>query len=179
MSQMLRIAFAASVAALATAGTAVQPQAGARLNFFFQPFYDPGYYEPYYPPQAYAPPPRYYYYYDEYPRPRAYDQAYGFDDGYYEPEYQPQARPLRKQALKPLDDPQLQQLAPPPKKEKKAASLLSCSKATSVVSGYGFSDIKSLDCKGQVYAFNAARDGKKFAIKLNAVNGELTEVKKL
>lgn len=60
-----------------------------------------------------------------------------------------------------------------------AASGLSCEKATSVVSGYGFSSVTPSSCSGKVYAFNATRDGKSFAIKLDAASGELTEVKKL
>lgn len=59
------------------------------------------------------------------------------------------------------------------------AAGLSCDKATSVVSGYGFSSVTPSSCKGKVYAFNAMRDGKAFAIKLDSASGELTEVKKL
>jgi hypothetical protein len=61
----------------------------------------------------------------------------------------------------------------------KADSGLSCEKATSVVSGYGFSSVTPSSCSGKVYAFNATRDGKSFAIKLDPASGELTEVKKL
>ena len=49
----------------------------------------------------------------------------------------------------------------------------------SIVSGYGFSSVAAESCKGKVYAFNATRDGKKFAVKLDPASGELTEVKKL
>jgi hypothetical protein len=56
---------------------------------------------------------------------------------------------------------------------------ISCDKAGQIISGYGFTGVKPATCAGQVYAFNATRDGKNFAIKLNAANGELTEVKKL
>jgi hypothetical protein len=65
------------------------------------------------------------------------------------------------------------------KKKTAAASALSCEKATSVVSGYGFTGITPSSCSGKVYAFNATRDGKSFAIKLDSANGELTEVRKL
>jgi len=60
-----------------------------------------------------------------------------------------------------------------------AASAMSCEKASSVVSGYGFSGVTPASCSGKVYAFNATRDGKSFAIKLDSGSGELTEVKKL
>ena len=56
---------------------------------------------------------------------------------------------------------------------------MSCDKAGSIVSGYGFSSVNPTSCKGKVYAFNATRDGKSFTIKLDAASGELTEVKKL
>jgi hypothetical protein len=75
--------------------------------------------------------------------------------------------------------------AKPAEQQKKTASKapaakgLSCEKATSVVTGYGFSSVTPSSCSGKVYAFNAVRDGKSFAIKLNPANGELTEVKKL
>jgi hypothetical protein len=39
--------------------------------------------------------------------------------------------------------------------------------------------VKPTVCSGRVYAFDAARDGKAYAIKLNATNGELTEVRKV
>lgn len=56
---------------------------------------------------------------------------------------------------------------------------LTCAKAESIVTGYGFTAVKAADCDGQVYAFNAIRDGKPYAIKLSAANGELTEVRKV
>jgi hypothetical protein len=65
------------------------------------------------------------------------------------------------------------------KKTASKAQGLSCDKATSVVSGYGFSSVTPSSCSGKVYAFNAMRDGKSFAIKLDSASGELTEVKKL
>lgn len=64
-------------------------------------------------------------------------------------------------------------------KKAPAAAGLSCEKATSVVSGYGFSSVTAESCSGKTYAFNATRDGKKFAVKLDSASGELTEVKKL
>ncbi|MFN4143878.1 hypothetical protein [Aestuariivirga sp.] len=64
-------------------------------------------------------------------------------------------------------------------KKAPGAAGLSCEKATSVVSGYGFSSVTAESCSGKTYAFNATRDGKKFAVKLDSASGELTEVKKL
>lgn len=62
---------------------------------------------------------------------------------------------------------------------KPAAGALSCDKATGIVTGFGFTDVKPAVCTGQFYTFNAARDGRPFTIKLNARSGELTEVKKV
>ena len=69
--------------------------------------------------------------------------------------------------------------ASPVKPATTAGAGMSCDKAVSIVSGYGFSGVKPDSCKGKVYAFNATRDGRNFAIKFNAASGELTEVKKL
>lgn len=55
---------------------------------------------------------------------------------------------------------------------------LTCDKAKSIVSGYGFADIQTQSCSGQVYSFAAKRGGKSFAVKVSALNGELTEVKR-
>jgi len=155
-------------------------RAGTRLRFHYAPFY--GAYEP---EPEWLPRPRYYYYYDE---P---DRFYEYDESYYEPEYlgpgdEPAPVKPRKK-LKPAALP-----APGATKKKVtavkavatkskpgAATGLSCDKATAIVSGYGFAAIKAEDCEGKVYAFNATRDGKAYAIKLSATSGELTEVKKL
>lgn len=56
---------------------------------------------------------------------------------------------------------------------------LSCDKATEVVAGFGFSSVEASSCSGKVYAFNAKRGGKNFAIKLDPASGQLTEVRKL
>jgi hypothetical protein len=56
---------------------------------------------------------------------------------------------------------------------------LTCEKATEVVSSFGFSSVEASSCTGKLYAFNAKRGGKSFAIKLDSTSGELTEVKKL
>jgi hypothetical protein len=88
-------------------------------------------------------------------------------------EKQKQKQQKSKTAAKPAKQ------AEPKKTASKAASGLSCEKATSVVSGYGFSSVTPSSCSGKVYAFNATRDGKSFAIKLDPASGELTEVKKL
>ena len=60
-----------------------------------------------------------------------------------------------------------------------ASGSVSCSKAANIVSGYGFDSVQTGSCSGSTYSFNASRGGKAYLIKVNAANGELTEVKKL
>jgi len=96
------------------------------------------------------------------------------------------SKPARKASEREKQKQQKNKAAAKPAEQKKAAaskaaaaSGLSCEKATSVVTGYGFSSVQPSSCSGKVYAFNAIRDGKSFAIKLDSASGELTEVKKL
>lgn len=56
---------------------------------------------------------------------------------------------------------------------------ITCEKATGIVSGFGFTAVTPQSCSGKVYAFNATRGGKTFAVKVDPASGELTEVKKL
>jgi len=125
----------------------------------------------------------------------------GFDESYYDPEVaepkqKPKAKaaprtvpkPVAKPAVKPAQKTRTTKVAatttadePAPAKPaaKTTKTALSCDKAGEIITGYGFSTVRPETCKGEVYAFNAMRDGKNFAIKVNATNGELTEVKKL
>lgn len=123
----------------------------------------------------------------------------GYDERYYEPEplpprrrsASPEQQNRKKTVTKPAKPSSAQETASAVtgkqtdqkkalrKSAPAAASALSCEKATSVVTGYGFSSVTPSSCNGKVYAFNATRDGKSFAIKLDAASGELTEVKKL
>lgn len=171
-------ALAALAAAVVFSGS--DAGAGTRLRFHYAPFY--GAYEP---GPEWLPPPRYYYYYDE---P---DRFYEYDESYYEPEYLgPDDEPAPVKPRKKLKPAALPEPGTAKKKatvanaataesKPQAATGLSCDKATAIVSGYGFAAVKAEDCDGKVYAFNATRDGKAYAIKLSAASGELTEVKKL
>jgi hypothetical protein len=60
-----------------------------------------------------------------------------------------------------------------------SGSGMSCSKATQIVSGYGFDSVTPQACAGKSYAFNAQRGGKAYVVRVDATSGELTEVKKL
>lgn len=115
-----------------------------------------------------------------------------FDERYYEPEPVPpkakRVTPPKKPetAAKPASGTKPAAGAAAKGQTQKAAAAkqspkagLSCEKAGSVISGYGFSSVQAASCAGKTYAFNATRDGKTFAIKLDPASGELTEVKKL
>lgn len=120
-----------------------------------------------------------------YGSPRRANRFNGFEDD--EPEYVPPRRKATerekqkkaKAAAKPPKPAEQKKAASKPAAAKTASAGLTCDKASAVVSGYGFSSVTPSSCSGKVYAFNATRDGKAFAIKLDPKSGELTEVKKL
>ena len=187
-----------ALATLAFASATLVTGADAKVRFFVGHF---PYYETYYPGPEYIPPPRYYRYFDE-PEvlpPDEFDSAYfggdGFNEDYYEPRYEPQLRkrvdsPVKKKlraatatsskpAAKTSTPVKTAAVEPQPKSSTATGSSSNCDKAGKIVGSYGFENIKPTDCEGQVYAFNASRGGKNFAIKFSAASGELTEVKKL
>lgn len=112
------------------------------------------------------------------------------DETYYEPQPAPTSKP---KAVKPppakttaaataktnTDPAMPQKTAATAPAAPLAEGPLSCEKATEVVSGFGFSSVEAASCAGKLYAFNAKRGGKNFAIKLDPASGQLTEVKKL
>jgi hypothetical protein len=119
-----------------------------------------------------------------------------FDESYYEPQPAPPPKAKKKATETPpkpsaasgtastgeASPSATTKTASQPKAESataKAAAGLSCEKAASIIAGYGFSDVAPARCAGKVYAFNAKRDGKSFAIKLDSASGQLSEVKKL
>lgn len=125
-----------------------------------------------------------------------------FDESYYEPEpVTPKKKPVSKSVKAPVSKDQkiisttgkkpvaattktataqpAGETKPPEKKVASASTAMSCDKAESIVSGFGFTAVKPESCKGKIYAFNATRDGKPFSVKLDPASGELTEVKKL
>jgi hypothetical protein len=165
----LKSSFAALAAAIAIAApSAAEARTRLHIGFFAPYYYSPA-------PEFYYPGPGYDEFDDDAYEP---DLAYGYEPDYYEPEPAPprKAKPLVKK-------PAAKKPQPAPKTAAKkpvvpAATLISCSKATGIVAGYGFSDVKASDCKGQSYAFNATRDGKPYVIKLSAKSGELTDVAK-
>lgn len=123
----------------------------------------------------------------------------GFDEEYYQPKLKTtnrKASPAQvesysrrkagapaEQASRTIDDAPVGSISkkpvPKPVAAVPATKSVSCEKATSIIQGYGFSSVKSTSCTGSTYAFAATRDGKNYAVKLNAKSGELTDVRKL
>jgi hypothetical protein len=59
-----------------------------------------------------------------------------------------------------------------------ASGGISCEAAADIVESFGFSDVQSTSCSGDIYGFDGTRDGNAYSIKLSAADGELTEVRK-
>ncbi len=129
----------------------------------------------------------------EYDRSQTYDQ---FDANYYEPEVY--VRPPTAQNVKPKQHatkPPVAAKKPTPKlalakpdlpdapkkslKKSDSGSGVTCAKATQIVTGYGFSDVKVKSCTGTTYAFTGTRSGKNYEISVSAARGDLTEVKRI
>ena len=81
---------------------------------------------------------------------------------------QPQARALRP------PEPVIAR-APAPS-EPAGEGLVTCEAAARIVADFGFSDIGSPDCSGDLYRFSAMRDGTAYAIGISAATGEIAEV---
>ncbi len=73
----------------------------------------------------------------------------------------------------------LPQVASLDKQDKVQGKSIGCTAGAAVVTGYGFGSVKPKVCTGATYAYNAARGGKSYLIRLNAASGEILEVKKL
>ena len=59
-----------------------------------------------------------------------------------------------------------------------AEERVSCDAAADIVRDYGFSDVRSAGCAGEVYEFSATRDGTAYSIGVAAASGEIAEVKR-
>ncbi|WP_119272753.1 hypothetical protein [Taklimakanibacter deserti] len=173
---LIRLGLIAAALVSMTVAFAASADAGQRWKMRYYS-YDPDY-DFYYGPE-YVPQPRYYRYLRD--RPAYYEEDeddYAYEPDYYEPEYIP-PRKKRKSYARPQIETKPAQTRPKTQAAKKKPTAISCAKAGQIVSGYGFKGVEQVSCKGQVYAFNATRDGKPFSVKLSAASGELTEVKKL
>ena len=126
-----------------------------------------------------------------------YDPQFDYQD---QPQYQPPPRVIHKKKLavkKPLPMPHValgqtttQPTYRPPvvstgpvtqAKPVKVASLsgVSCTKGSSIVSSFGFSNVSTKSCSGDTLVYGASRGGKNFEVQVSASSGELTAVKKL
>jgi hypothetical protein len=65
-----------------------------------------------------------------------------------------------------------------PEGEPGADASVSCEAAADVVTDFGFSEVETTSCSGELYEFAAKRDGMAYSIKVNPADGELAEVKK-
>jgi hypothetical protein len=177
---LIRLGFIAAALVGLTIAFASGADAGSRWGMRYYS-YDPDY-DFYYGPE-YVPQPRYYRYFRRDRRAYSYnedDSDYAYDPDYYEPEYVPPRKKRKAYVQPPIDSPPKSQSNTQPRTQAptKKSAAITCAKAGEIVSGYGFKSVEQVSCSGQVYAFNATRDGKPFSIKLSAASGELTEVKK-
>ncbi|NJM31312.1 MAG: hypothetical protein HC855_15615 [Rhizobiales bacterium] len=184
-----------SAAAAAIAATSGFAEAGSKWRLRF---YEP-HYHTYYPGPQYIEEPDYGYYVLRKPRryrddfePEYYEPDFDDADDYYdEPirvkrprrEVFREADPLpvkkKKSSVKQASISGATRKSSAKKSEQKTSGLMSCDKASGIVAGYGFQNVKATDCKGDAYGFSARRGGKPYTITLNAANGELTGVKKV
>lgn len=54
-----------------------------------------------------------------------------------------------------------------------------CEWAKSIVAGFAFENVKATACDRSVLAFEATRDGRKYAIEVSAINGDLIKVERI
>ena len=189
-------ALLAILAISVSAGLLAAPAEAHRRHYF----YGGNGYQTYYPGPEYIPADPYMRYFsDQYDAEQNGDagdqsgdaQDDGFNDNYYQPKLKSggrKASPAQiesftrrktggvEQASRSTGDTPTGSIGKP---KPAAVKTITCDKASSIVQGYGFSAVKSTSCSGATYAFAATRDGKNYAIKLNAGSGELTEVRKV
>ncbi len=158
-------------------------QAEWRFPFFYQPHYDtyyPGpdrFYDPYYDDEEdYFPPPRR----QRYGQPRnSYYDSQRDEWIYVKPRKKKTTRVAPQKDLTQRKSVATASRKPAASPTRQASAGMSCDRASKVISGYGFSSVTASSCSGATYAFNATRGGKAYLIRLNAANGELTEVRKV
>lgn len=62
---------------------------------------------------------------------------------------------------------------------RKSKNPVSCTRAKSIVSDFGFGNVRAITCRGKIYDFGATRDGKPYSVRVSALSGELKGVTKL
>jgi hypothetical protein len=83
---------------------------------------------------------------------------------------EPQARALRP------PEPMIVTAPTPSQSVGQGHRQVTCEAAAQIVADFGFSDIGSPECSGDLYRFSAMRDGTAYAIGINAATGEIAEV---
>lgn len=86
----------------------------------------------------------------------------------------PQARALQRPEPVVTTVPQAE--AVPQEAADEGQGLVTCEAAEQIVADFGFSDIGSPDCSGDLYRFSAMRDGTAYEIGISAATGEIAEV---
>ena len=85
---------------------------------------------------------------------------------------EPQARALQPTEPEVATAPE----EPPLPQDSGGEGLMTCEEAAEIVADFGFTDIGSPDCSGDLYRFSAMRDGTAYAIGISAATGEIAEV---
>jgi hypothetical protein len=83
---------------------------------------------------------------------------------------EPQARALRP------PEPMIVTAPTPSQSVGQGHRQVTCEAAAQIVADFGFSDIGTPDCSGDLYRFSAMRDGTAYAIGISAGTGEIAEV---
>jgi len=84
---------------------------------------------------------------------------------------------VRAKPVKPAVVPTEKQVTQAP--SSKSVGPVTCDKGLSIVSGYGFENVKTKTCETGTLAYNAERSGQPFEIDVNPKTGELIAVKKI
>ncbi len=101
-------------------------------------------------------------------------------DDYYVPRYEPRGVKKQASAKAVFAAPKKKTVkAPVVAKTQVAKAGVGCDKGVSVVTGYGFKDVKAKQCSGKVLVFTAVRGGKPYEVSVGSLSGDITEVRKV
>ena len=89
---------------------------------------------------------------------------------------EPQARAIQPPEATVATVPEVPAVLPEPELSGGLQDRVSCEAAAAIVEDYGFSDIRTADCSGELYRFSATRDGAAYSIGVTASAGEIAEV---
>ncbi len=83
---------------------------------------------------------------------------------------EPQARALHR------PEPMILTAPDPSRSADEGQEQVTCEDAEQIVADFGFSDIGTQECSGDLYRFSAMRDGTAYAVGISAATGEIAEV---